>query len=300
MIEFIKHVFTDNNASGNAFHCIRTFHLFSLFADFLESGDAVSRSSVDVLFAQFSEFCSRLSEHALRTRFGVFVPLQYTDSIRSCFRKLRDLSAEVLASSDECPRLTADAINRLLLRQVFPPEHHSVIEISVDASDDVTRWQAATFLYARLPTYTRRLMDAHAIPMVLPYSASENSEHFIRFAVSTSPQLAMDVARCFSEFWRELLPYTSIGVKVTAAIDGADFFSAVDLASLLTRSLDPAVVSIIADYAASSATEALHLPETLNSQQRAIAHTFAEAKGLKHTSEGTGMSRHIVLRKGDN
>ncbi|OQR98108.1 hypothetical protein ACHHYP_09217 [Achlya hypogyna] len=57
------------------------------------------------------------------------------------------------------------------------------------------------------------------------------------------------------------------------------------------------VVKKIEAYAASAATEALHLSPSLNSYERLLAHDCAESLGLAHESVGEGLERHITISK---
>ena len=296
LIDFTKATLSRANLTGNAFHCMRTFHIVSLLADF--AAQCTSRpSNFDLLFASFAKFCAAQSHESWAKRFDNFVPPQHIPLLMEHFQRQQQATEALSSTPADTTRMPIETLQLLLQRQPFPPPGFIACRIASAHADAVVHWQLGTFIKARLPTYMRRLMDQHGLALVLPCSLSEATIDCTRFAVPRTPDVFHRVAHCFEDFWAELAPYIQSGAAVTASIDGEDFFSPECVAALLAKDLDPVILKAVTAFAKADTTEPLHLESALSSAQRAIVHAVAESLGLQHGSAGVGSARHIVLCK---
>ena len=148
---------------GNAFHCIRTFHVVKMFTDFISSStDAATVLGKDldapknfekVLASALRHFAS-MSVEWYRALFKSFVADSFIQPLMDCFARSAKLSLyEILFAG---PRLTK---GNLLTRISFQLKSDTSKPPSSSSSPAVDLWKMSTLLEARFGTFARSLID---------------------------------------------------------------------------------------------------------------------------------------------
>ena len=135
---------------GNAFHCVRTFHLLRLLCEFSLSTPLLESVNIDVLTGKE---CERFYLTFLKELFTYiaaytveqwqalvldFVPSLYFSKLQKCFLN----GVEVLDTTKNIQSLF-DIIE-------FPPDGWKVVKVQLESDDGVLLWQLSTFVNAKL------------------------------------------------------------------------------------------------------------------------------------------------------
>eukprot|EP00111_Clytia_hemisphaerica_P013144 TCONS_00038582-protein len=138
------------NLKGNAFHCIRTFHIVKLLADFIHTtSDALPTEDLDNLkdfekvLKSALRYFAELPYDSYVKLFKSFVPYQFIEPIIECFADAaKSTIMEILYS---VPRVETYQDRKMTLK--------------LEASNAVEKWKAATLFEARFGTLARQLID---------------------------------------------------------------------------------------------------------------------------------------------
>lgn len=290
VVEMVVRILAAQRQKGNAYHCIRTFHIVQLLAEYIKSSASDSSETIsdcDTLFKCFVSYVTKLSTEKWQKVFGIFVPDEFIPRISEVFASInREITSYDFPSQTCYEEL-------LLTRPSFPPKGYTTVELSLSSSDKALHWSLNTIIEARLPSYIRQLLELGLD--VVPNG--NNSPHRFCFAVPVAKSSKQTLQQVLRPFWNEISEYRSqsnVDIRLNfgsdlpqgknPSKDGQPSSSETELTEQLSK------------FAASK-DKVLHLPCSLSPFERMIVHETAERLGLQHRSEGTGKARHIAVYK---
>lgn len=286
VVEMTAWLLSAKREKGNAYHCMRTFHLVRLLADCLQSrsSDLGQRFCCDDVFRLFITHVARLPASKFAALFGEFVPEDYIPRIMAVFAEACAILAQEGHPSHHC-------YEQLLWRPDFPQESHTQVEIKITGNNNLLMWQAKAIVEARLPSYIRQLVGRGL--NVIPDGNTSCSNRFC-FSVLSLKSSRETLQHVLRPFWNELEDCRKKGgVNVHLT------FGQPTEASSKSGSYDeksPPFLDQVSSFVSSDQRE-LHLPPTLSSHERMLVHEAAERLGLLHKTVGSGRDRHLVVKK---
>lgn len=285
LVELTLQLLMAKREKGNAYHCIRSFHIVKLLIDYLDTTtnphSLPSSSHHDELFKSFINHASEMTFDDWKNLLNEFVPEEYISRLMSIFKEASTLlSVDTLSSYEE-----------LLSRSVFPPEEYTPVEIRLSGSDSLKKWRARMIIEARLPTYVRQLLSRG---LNVVSNGNKNNDRFC-FAVPQLPSSKETLQQVLRPFWSEMADLKKedgLSIHLTLGLP-------TDIQSPVTTTTDVrarVVLESVRSFVSSEQRE-LHLPSSLTAHTRLLVHETAETLGLAHSSVGKGNNRHIVLKK---
>ena len=298
IVEMVAQILIAQRVKGNAYQCIRTFHVVQLLADFIKSRKTELPSDLccDTLFKEFITHASNLPEVKWQKLFGEFVPYEFIPKVVNAFSIA---NREVL--HDDFPSFTC--YEEMTDRPAFPPKGYTVVELGLSGTKEALLWKLHTVVEARLPSYIRQLLSAGLD--VIPDGNTQNEREFC-FAVSQTKSSKQILQQTLRPFWNELSEFrkqSGVNVELTFGQDTDSMRPSTAKAtpdtssSLCTATASGSSIEQIMQFASGSSGKELRLTDTLSGYERLLVHETAERLGLQHTTVGTGKHRHIVLMK---
>ena len=279
LVEAVVQLLSAQCQKGNSYHCIRTFHVAQLLADFVKARKTVltANPSLDQLFKEFVTHAALLPHEKWAKLFGEFVSNEFIPCVAKVFTKA---SQHVSAQDYPAVHVFEDMMGRCK----FPPEGYTTVDLNLSGTDDAQLWKLHTLIESRLPTYIRQLLGCGL--HVVPDGLTRNERKF-SFAVPNSKQTKDTLQQVLRPLWNELADYrknksASVELNFGTAAHGTG--------------AEGDLEEQVAQFARGPTPE-LHLPPTLSSYDRLKVHESAEQLGLEHCTVGSGKSRHIVIRK---
>eukprot|EP00118_Oscarella_pearsei_P026888 m.310543 g.310543 ORF g.310543 m.310543 type:complete len:1493 (+) comp52446_c0_seq1:108-4586(+) len=267
---------------GNAFHCIRTFHVLKLLVKFLQAGKLPSEQSVDTLFIDFMRYCSGIDKSGWVHLFGEFVPQEYIPDIQSAI----SLGLETLQG---------DGVTAASLEELLQPVRVSSlmkIDIKFNSTDYVHNWKMAIFTEARLGTYIRRLL-AEGL-QVYPSSALPSR---VSFRIADNEMNVKKVQYCLKGFWDEMLAFSSNVRDLSLSVE-AYMPSNQSKRVLFYHGNVGGLRQLTHAFISASDCVCLVFPPTIGARERQQVHEMAEElNNVKHYSQGEGKERCLTLQK---
>ena len=290
-VEMVVQTFIAQRQKGNAYHCIRTFHIVRLLAEFIKAQRAnLQNVNCDLLFEEFVSHAAKLPHDKWKKLFGDFVPCEYIPKVIKTFSKI---AREVSYNSDPSLACYEELIDR---SSPYPPEGYTAVEIMLSGFNKVALWKLHTIAAAKLPLYIRQLISSGID--VLPSGDTENERKFC-FAVPHTKSVKQTLQQILRPFWNEIEEYRKEkGVRIELRFGKATNSpesTASQSQPLQTVSLP--IMGQIEEFASDQARAELHLSPKLKSYERLLAHETCERLSLHHTATGSGSQRHIVIRK---
>eukprot|EP00731_Ephydatia_muelleri_P030419 Em0021g942a len=280
VVEAVVQLLSANGQKGNSYHCIRTFHVVQLLADFVKAQKAMPTADFtpDHLFKEFVTHVALLAPDKWAKLFGEFVPQEFIPRVTKIFSK-----ASQHVSVEDYPSITV--FEDMMSHAQFPPEGYTTVDLILSGTDDSQLWKLHTLIESRLPTYIRQLLRCGLD--VTPDGHVRNERKF-SFAVPNSKQTKDTLQQVLRPLWNELADYRknkSASVELTfgMAVQGAEGKGDLE--------------EQVAQFARTTTSTELHLPPSLSSYERLKVHEAAEQLGLVHCTVGNGKSKHIVIKK---
>ena len=267
---------------GNAFHCIRTFHVLKLLVGFLqERQQSLAHETVDALFIHFLKYCDQLGKEEWARLFMEFVPEDYIPDIRSA------ISFGVKYFREK--KLTAESVEELLV----PIRNPSLaqVDLKFDSCDSVHNWKMATFVEARLGSYIRKMLTNGFL--IHPSHALSN---LVSFHVDDSEAIVKRVSRCLKSFWDELLGFSRNAGGIYLSVE-AYLPSSQTKKVLLHHGNTKELLSLVRGFKSMPNCTHLHFPSSLGLQERKQIHEAADKLKVNHSSQGEGKERYVTLQK---
>ena len=139
---------------GNAYHCIRTFHIVKLLAQFVQlQKDSLMEMSCNLIFKEFATYATAISDDAWKKLFGEFVPFQFIPKVQKVFKR----ATEVMSSEEGGPIITC--YKELMERSaIYPPDGYTLVEIKLSSTNKIALWRLHAIVEARFPSYARQLI----------------------------------------------------------------------------------------------------------------------------------------------
>ena len=298
VVEMIVQIFGTRKQKGNAFHCIRTFHIVQLLADFVRSRNKATPSSecwnADRLFKDFVITSSQLPESKWAKLFGEFVPHQYIPEVIDTFAVMR-----TKVEADDFP--TAKCYRILRSELPFPPAKHMTVQVRASSDNKVLLWKIHSVVEARLASYIRKILKS-GIKVVPSGVIADESTYIFQFCVPDTEDSKQAIQQIFRPFWSEVAEYRQNDGTKIELLFGSLSSQAADkagVASMLNSKESNAIGEMLTSFCSSDKQE-LHLSPSLNSYERLLVHELAERMSLEHKTIARDGSAHIVLRKSRN
>ena len=159
VVEMTVQILRAFRQKGNAYHCIRTFHIVRLLMEYIRSPkfSQIEDSNCDEIFRNFVPSVSEIPPAKWQKLFGDFVPKEYIPRIIDVFATVSKRLIELPAGKPLSTQIFFTDINS---RPSFPPCGYSTVSLCLHGSSKPSLWKLASLLEARLQTLTRRLIDA--------------------------------------------------------------------------------------------------------------------------------------------
>lgn len=290
VVEMTVQILRASHLKGNAYHCIRTFHIIQLLADFIKSRTKVSPSSewnADTLFKVFVNSCSQLPVPKWKKLFGDFVPSQYIDKIISLFVKVCGH-----VESSDFP--SSETYYTLRTRVPIPQPSYTAVSIQVSSSNEVLLWKAASVIEAKLPTYIRKLLDSGIDVIPCPTTNDERTCTFC-FAVPEGNNNKEAIQQVLRPFWGEISEYRqNNGMSINLLFESLEEYKLDE--EMVATAASHKYTDLVMKFCSGKERE-LHLSPNLSAYERRLVHEAAERMGVSHKTADKDGKAHIVLQK---
>ena len=290
VVEMTIQLLIAKREKGNAYHCVRSFHVVKLLLNFMESfSNETTPTTVDdfdIFFQKFINFVSQMTFDSWTSLCGEFVPEEYIPRLCTIFQE-----TDTRLRESDFP--SCEVYEDILSRTTFPPESYTPVEIRISGTNQLMKWKAKMLVEARLPTYIRQLLT---VGLDVVSDGNSKCESRFCFAVPQGKSIKETLQQTLRPFWTEMSDIRkSDGLKIQLTFD-----QPVDAASsnkaIVTDTKVSAVLDSVTEFVSSTNLE-LHLASNLSAHTRLLVHETAERLGLQHNSVGSGRNRHIVLKK---
>lgn len=297
VVEMIVQIFRARKQKGNAFHCIRTFHIIQLLADFVRSRFKSTPSSehwnADRLFKEFVITSSQLPESKWSKLFGDFVPRQYIPEVINTFAVMR-----MQVQAEDFP--TTNCYRALRSELPHPPANHMIVQVRASSDSKVLLWKIHSVVEARLASYIRKMLES-GITVVPCGVLVDESTCIFQFYVPDTEDTKLAIQQVFRPFWSEVAEYRqndSTNIELLFGSNSQTKNTADDsgVAPMLDSKESNAIREMLMNFSSSDKQE-LHLSPSLNSYERLLVHELAERMNLEHKTIARDENVHIVLRK---
>ena len=280
LIEVVCLILKASRLKGNAFHCVRTFHILKMLQSFLKLEKKLKSLMSDELLVKFIEFCSAHSEAQWSELCGEYVPSYYISALCQQF---------IITHKVIQPVITRDTLYQLVTGST-KLSHHSQLELTFTCSDPVHEWRLGIFIEARLGSYVRLLLSCGIA--VCPGFIKPTA---ISLMAPDSPRLVYTVKQVLAPFWDELIEFSN---TTTSVLLLSVHSPSIDQTTVLFCHGGVAVIQqLVKEFSCWRHGVGLHLPTLLGKYERLQVHELADKLGLQHCSYGEGKERHIVLTR---
>ena len=159
VVETAVQILRSFRQKGNAYHCIRTFHVVRLLLEYIRSPkfSQLKDSNCDELFRNFMCSVSEIHPAKWQKLFGEFVPKEYIPRVINVFTTIADKLSDIPADKPFPNLVFYSDYNA---RPSFPPTGYSSVSLCLHGSSKSSLWKLATLVEARLQTCIRKLLDA--------------------------------------------------------------------------------------------------------------------------------------------
>ena len=159
VVEMTAQILRAFRQKGNAYHCIRTFHVVQLLMEYVRSPkfSQLKDSNCDEIFRNFMSSVSEIPPAKWQKLFGEFVPKEYVPRIIDVFVTVSHQLSELPAEKPLSAEIFYTNFNS---RPMFPPDGYRTMSLCLQGTSKPLLWKLASLLEARLQTCTRKLLDA--------------------------------------------------------------------------------------------------------------------------------------------
>ena len=147
LVDLLVYYLKTKHLKGNAFHCLRTFHLVRALAEMFSKTKESFQSMGDLVRKSFEHLATLDAQYWQRIC-KEFVPEEITQQLSESFVS----GYELINQSKSCAALYA--------RVQFPPEGHEVVSVTVKSHIKDLQWRASVLIEAKLGTCIRRLLSS--------------------------------------------------------------------------------------------------------------------------------------------
>ena len=294
VVEMIVQILAAQQQKGNAYHCIRTFHIVRLLADFIKiCKDSFKQINCDELFKEFVIHAARVSDREWEKLFGEFVPVEFILKVRKVF----EITAQEVSLLDKGASPSLECYESLTNKSTtYPPDGYTLIELNLSGSNAVELWRLHTIVEARLPSYIRQLISSGLD--ILPDGNTENKRKF-SFAVPQTKSVKPILQQVLRPFWNEISKFRNNeeGVNITLNFGQSD--TQPDRKSNQTDAKKCSLPAIddITRFMSDPKQNEIHISSHLTSYERMLVHETCEQLGLSHVTITDDKQKHIIVRK---
>jgi len=172
LVDLVCKILKKQHLKGNAFHCIRTFHIVQVLAGFVDQyfNDELARTGIESfkdyekVLRQFFTYSLELKDSFWKKLFKTFVPDSYIPVLREFFKNA-----------------STKTLDQLLLTGPFINKRSGLIKICVLSTNPVDQWKCMILLEAKLGSTVRGLIDQGV--EIVP---AEHGENFFSFYTNDS------------------------------------------------------------------------------------------------------------------
>ncbi len=293
VVEMTVQILRVSHLKGNAYHCIRTFHIIQLLADFINSRVSASAPhfewNADTLFKAFVISCCQLPIPKWKKLVGEFMPSQYVDKIIKVFGTIR--------SHVESHNFPSSATYHTLRAQVpIPQPAYTTVSVRLRSKDEVLLWKAASVVEAKLPTYIRQLLDAK-IDVIPCLTTNDERTCIFCFAVPEGGSGQKTIQQIFRPFWGEVSEYrTTDSASIDLVFESLLQYEQEEVMKTVADTTVQTCASLVTKFCSSGEKE-VHLSADLSSYERRLVHEAAERMGVLHNTVNKDSHPHIVLQR---
>ncbi|KAI6661203.1 hypothetical protein LOD99_10131 [Oopsacas minuta] len=280
VIELIVLILRSKHQKGNAFHCIRTFHLLKILLDLIEN-KKISRSclgSADQLARALLDQLAQLTTEEWCQYLGEFVPVQYIPILQKIFTE-----CSVISNSPTFPSVAV--YHKMLSPIAFPLPNHVAMEIEIECPNLPLQFKYETIVESKLGSTIRKMLESGINLIPGPCSANR-----ICFNI---PNIEEEIEKCHATLKPFLFEFDTLRHEVTISLISQS--NIVLAAEQQIVDLEPIYAEILAFR--SSEEKSFPLPSTLSSHQRLLVYQFLEKQGLKHVTNTEGNVKKIIIKK---
>ena len=282
LIEIVCVILKANCLKGNAFHCIRTFHLIKLLQHFLQAAQELSTFTLDELLIKFVEFCASYTTAQWSKLFCEFVPSQYISPLSHFFMTTQKLMQ---------PVITTELLYQLATARE-PVTRRCEVELTFSSPDLVHMWHLGIFIEARLGSYIRLLLSSGTV--VQPSHIKPTK---VSFALEDTAESLHTVNQVFASFWDELINFSRNAASTF--LMSLFFPSTKQTTVIFSHGGISAFSGLMEEFAGGQHGQSVHLPKALGKYERLKVHELANELGLEHGSQGVDKDRHVILTRKD-
>lgn len=289
IVEMTIRVLTAQREKADFYQYIRSFHVVLLLTDFIHSYKiSHSATEIDSLFCQFITHTAQLTAERWHQIFEDYIPIkpEYIPRQSGVFKTL-----SLIVQQRDIP--IAARYEEMMVRPVFPPSGYIPVWLLCTGNDPLLVWKLKTLLEAKLPTFIRQLASS-GLDVVLDGNSIHSS---FCFALQETKSTKDTLQITFRRFWNEFSEYRNqkdvrLELKFGRSTESEHPTEAVSGEG----SSGYATRQKVEEFASGDMSE-LHLPSSLSSYERLLAHETAEKLGISHKTLGEGSKRHVYLYK---
>jgi len=147
LVDLIIHYLKTKHLKGNAFHCVRTFHVVRSLAEMFSKTKDSYHSMGDLVRKSFEHLATVDAQHWQRIC-KEFVPEETIQQLVKSFIS----GSELVCQSEPSTALFASV--------QFPPGGHEVVSVTVSSHVKELQWRASVVVEAKLGTCIRKMISA--------------------------------------------------------------------------------------------------------------------------------------------
>ena len=287
VVEMIVQIFSAQRQKGNAYHCIRTFHIVRLLADFINThGKNLKTTNCDLFLKEFFNHAVKISNEQWKKLFGEFVPSEFIPKVKTV---LEFAAREMSLEREPCYEELMDRSTP------YPPEGYTTVELSLSGTNTIALWKLHAIVQARLPSCIRQLIASGLD--VLPDGNIENKQKFV-FAVPHTKAAKQTLQQVFRPFWKEIADFRKeSGVNINLNFGQMPASTSTSSSQAASEKQTSPAIESITKFASDPDQSELHITSQLKSYERMLVYETCEQLGLSHRTVVSGKEKHIVVKK---
>ncbi|CAI8031594.1 NEDD4-binding protein 2-like 2 [Geodia barretti] len=289
VVEMTVQMLIAQRQKGNAYHCIRTFHIVKLLATFIElHRDTLAEKNSDMIFKEFAVYVTKLPDETWKKLFGEFVPYEFIPKVQKVFKR-----ATELMSSEQGGLCYQELMDR---SAIYPPEGYTLVEIKLSGSNKIALWRLHAIVEARFPSYARQLISQGLD--ILPDGNVENKTKFV-FAIMHTKATKQTLQQVLRPFWNEISRFKSeegVNISLTFGRTAENSSSSEKSHQEQPKESIPAIKELT-KFVSDSTQFEMMISCSLTSYERMLVHEKCEQLDLNHSTIVVRKEKHILVKK---
>jgi uncharacterized protein (UPF0248 family) len=289
VVEVTVQMLIAQRQKGNAYHCIRTFHIVKLLATFIRSHrDTLTEKNSDMIFKEFAVYVTKLPDETWKKLFCEFVPYEFIPKVQKVFKR-----AAELMSSEQGGLCYQELMDK---SAIYPPEGYTLVEIKLSGSNKIALWRLHAIVEARFPSYARQLISQGLD--ILPDGNVENKTKFV-FAIMHTKATKQTLQQVLRPFWNEISRFKSeegVNISLTFGRTADNSSSSENSHQEQPKESIPAIKELT-KFVSDSTQFEMMISCPLTSYERMLVHEKCEQLGLNHATIVVRNEKHILVKK---